>query len=347
MNLALKLASVTLVAGCITSTAHAQITQFRNGDVADANAINRNFTTVSNAAAAAQATAGDAATAANGAQAAADAAAAAAGAAQNAADGAQGTANQARSTADQARAAVTQLQGRIDPLLAVVQRSGSEVRFTALPDFTRGVEFDTGTAVRFGDEFENTDPIFFRRVRFGGSNSNVSGLDLVLGDDPNNSSADFFRIGTEDANGSNYQDRFFFRSDGVAAKPGGGSWAAISDRRTKRDIEPLQGALERLLELRGTTFFYKEPEKYGGTAEKQIGFVAQEVEQVFPQWVHQLHDGTKFVSITGFEALTVESLRELTDRNAALEKQNAALIERLARIERQLGLAPSAVPTGR
>ena len=64
-----------------------------------------------------------------------------------------------------------------------------------------------------------------------------------------------------------------------------------SDERLKRNIVPLRGALERVLQLRGVTFEWNElgqqetQQESGG--EPQIGFIAQEVETVFPQWVRQ------------------------------------------------------------
>jgi hypothetical protein len=39
--------------------------------------------------------------------------------------------------------------------------------------------------------------------------------------------------------------------------------------------------------------------------------VAQEVEEVFPEWVGRDSEGSKTVCIRGFEALTIEALREL------------------------------------
>ncbi|MCA1779879.1 MAG: tail fiber domain-containing protein, partial [Xanthomonadaceae bacterium] len=63
-------------------------------------------------------------------------------------------------------------------------------------------------------------------------------------------------------NGSNFTDRLFLQSNGDflvtanAFKPGGGSWASSSDARLKKNIEPLRGALPRLLQLAGVTFEY-------------------------------------------------------------------------------------------
>ena len=116
--------------------------------------------------------------------------------------------------------------------------------------------------------------------------------------------------------------------EGDAFKPGGGAWGVVSDRRLKKNIEPLAGALDQLLKLRSVTFEYKEPEKVHQFPGKQTGFIAQEVEQVFPEWVTTNAEGFKAVTVRSFESLAVQALRELRNEKdaeiAALKKQLAA-----------------------
>jgi len=108
---------------------------------------------------------------------------------------------------------------------------------------------------------------------------------------------------------------------GTARKPGGGSWTNSSDERLKKNIRTLDNALKRLLGLNGVTFEWKEPAKYGNLAGQQIGLVAQEVEKVFPQWVGTGPDGFKEITVRGFEALTIEALRELKKEIDELAKR--------------------------
>jgi hypothetical protein len=63
------------------------------------------------------------------------------------------------------------------------------------------------------------------------------------------------------------------------------NFTIFSDARLKKDIKPLEGALDRLLQLRGVTFEWKEPEKHANMTGRQRGFIAQEVEKVMPEWV--------------------------------------------------------------
>ena len=135
-----------------------------------------------------------------------------------------------------------------------------------------------------------------------------------------------------------------------AFKIGGGSWSVPSDARLKKNVADLHGSLDRLLRLRSVSFEYKDPAKGVGPG-PQIGFIAQEVREVLPQWVTEGPDGMLAVSVTGFESLTVDALRELRaekDRQIAeLKSENTAQKERLDRLERAVETMqrPAAAPT--
>lgn len=107
-----------------------------------------------------------------------------------------------------------------------------------------------------------------------------------------------------------------------ASKPGGGEWTASSDIAYKTNVNTLQGALEKLLELRGVTYEWKEPEKHGNMTGTQMGMIAQEVEKVFPEWVETDPDGFKLLTIRGFPALVVEAVRSLEARLKSLEEKS-------------------------
>jgi hypothetical protein len=124
---------------------------------------------------------------------------------------------------------------------------------------------------------------------------------------------------------------FTLHVNGTAGKPGGGSWAAASDSRLKKNVEDLKGVLGKLLQLHGVTFEYKDPEAINELPGTQVGMIAQEVEKVFPNWVDEGADGYKRLTFRGFEALVVEALRELRDEKDA---KIASLEERLERLER-------------
>ncbi|MBX3373798.1 MAG: tail fiber domain-containing protein [Phycisphaeraceae bacterium] len=121
---------------------------------------------------------------------------------------------------------------------------------------------------------------------------------------------------------------------GDAAKPGGGSWSVASDARLKTGVDDLHGSLDALLALRGVSFEYIDPESISELPGRQVGFIAQEVEQVFPQWVDEAGDGYKRLTIRGFEAIAVEALRELrAEKDAQIEAQQAQIEAQQSDIE--------------
>jgi hypothetical protein len=137
-----------------------------------------------------------------------------------------------------------------------------------------------------------------------------------------------FAFGTDPVAAANAV-RVEFRDDGTVFKSSGSaSWDVVSDQRLKTAIAPLENALESLLQLRGVRFEYSLPALHDGIAlpqGEQVGFLAQEVRQVFPDWVGETDEGYLFVGERGTTALLVEALRELDARNVALEQRIAAL----------------------
>lgn len=106
--------------------------------------------------------------------------------------------------------------------------------------------------------------------------------------------------------------------DGVPYTGGGGPWAAYSDRRLKHNIHPIVRPLETMTRLHGVCYEYRDTAD-GKPAGVRMGVLAQEVEAVVPQWVGEL-DGYKTTQLSAFEALAIESFKELTARVTALEE---------------------------
>jgi Chaperone of endosialidase len=110
-----------------------------------------------------------------------------------------------------------------------------------------------------------------------------------------------------------------------------------SDIRLKKNVQPLEGALDQLLRLKGVTFEWINPDVAGRKAGTQRGFIAQDVEKVFPEWIGSDKDGYKSVSVNQIEALEVESIRQLNDRankaEARADKLQAQLDKQQAEID--------------
>ena len=79
---------------------------------------------------------------------------------------------------------------------------------------------------------------------------------------------------------SSYTGAFIFYGDGTPKNTSGTNWAAISDSRLKENVVPLTGALDKLNILNPVTYKWKINSEVSET-----GFIAQEVQQVFPDAV--------------------------------------------------------------
>ena len=116
-----------------------------------------------------------------------------------------------------------------------------------------------------------------------------------------------------------------------------------SDARYKTHVAGIENALDAILNLRGVTYDYDRaqwPDK-NFPAGNQIGFVAQDIEKVFPELVTKDEKGYRSVAYTGVIPVLVEAVKtlkiqlddkqkqidELRANNAELKRQNAEIAD--------------------
>jgi hypothetical protein len=123
--------------------------------------------------------------------------------------------------------------------------------------------------------------------------------------------------------GGNYSNTYRLYIHGSAYCTG--SWAG-SDIRWKKNIEPLQQELPKILQLQGVHYRWRSNEfpEMGFDDHKQIGLIAQEVEKVFPELVNTDDNGYKAVS---YEKLTVVLLEALKEQQKMIEEQQKSIEE--------------------
>lgn len=112
-----------------------------------------------------------------------------------------------------------------------------------------------------------------------------------------------------------------------------GSLTASSDIRFKKDIVPITNALASILKLRGVSYNWntKAFNEKGFQDTPQIGFIAQEVELLYPELVLTDSEGYKSVD---YSKITVVLLQALKEQQAIIEKQKeAAVIQHAQTIE--------------
>lgn len=115
-----------------------------------------------------------------------------------------------------------------------------------------------------------------------------------------------------------------------------------SDFRFKQGISPLENATDMVNQLKAVRYNYRVSEfpQEGFPADAQIGFVAQDLETVFPHLVHTRPDGYKWVDYAKMTPILAQSMIEMNQRiekleaeNQALKTQNAAYQALLKRVE--------------
>lgn len=123
---------------------------------------------------------------------------------------------------------------------------------------------------------------------------------------------------------------------------------ASSDKRLKENIQPLDFSLEKLLSLNAVQYDWKDKEKFG--QQHEIGFIAQDLEKVYPEVVRTDKDsGFKSVSYDKLVAPIIEALKvfnarmmKLFDRTeqhtreiASVKQENAELKARVEKTEKE------------
>ncbi len=111
---------------------------------------------------------------------------------------------------------------------------------------------------------------------------------------------------------------------------GTGATNCTSDIRLKERVTPIDGALEKILSLRGVTFHWRDADRSGP---EHLGVIAQDVEGAFPQAVSTMQAGdlndAKAVDYAVLVAPLIEAVR-------TLKAENDALRTRLERIEAKI-----------
>ena len=112
-----------------------------------------------------------------------------------------------------------------------------------------------------------------------------------------------------------------------------------SDKRFKKNIRKIESALDKVLLLNGVTYDWRVDEfksrKFSNT--KQVGFIAQNVEEVLPEVVQTYGDGYKAVDYAKITALLNEAVKEqqiqIEQQAQVIRSQQAALSSVLVEVQ--------------
>lgn len=157
-----------------------------------------------------------------------------------------------------------------------------------------------------------------------------------------------------------------------------GTFVQPSDRKLKKDIKPFVSALDKLMALAPVTYYYKNEKESGINLPKELqyGFIAQDLETVFPELVtnqvlnlsttgnsgnqkaslnsdekelvsenansattiieKSTKEEFKGINYTGLISILTESIKEQQSLIEELKKQNKLLTERVCKIENKI-----------
>jgi len=117
-----------------------------------------------------------------------------------------------------------------------------------------------------------------------------------------------------------------------------GTIGACSDLRYKTNFSKIENPLNKVLSLNGLHYDWKVEEfkENNFTKDRQIGFIAQEIEEIFPEMVLTDAKGYKSVDYARLTPVLVEAIKELKTLNDELKGKNEKLEENSQKIEARL-----------
>jgi len=120
-----------------------------------------------------------------------------------------------------------------------------------------------------------------------------------------------------------------------------GAWSG-SDARWKQDIQPITGALDKVLQLSGVSYNWRKDEFPENKFDDKthLGLIAQDLENIIPELVTTGPDGYKGIDYNGLAPLLIGAIQEQQGQIASLKNQIASFanntIARFVKVETNL-----------
>jgi trimeric autotransporter adhesin len=116
------------------------------------------------------------------------------------------------------------------------------------------------------------------------------------------------------------------------------SGSSLSDRRLKKNIEPLKSSLGKVMHLQGVSYEWREEENAGRgfNKDRQIGLIAQDVEAVIPELIHTDSEGYKALAYDKVVPVLIEAIKEQQGMISDLKKVNSEKESRIVKLENAL-----------
>lgn len=123
---------------------------------------------------------------------------------------------------------------------------------------------------------------------------------------------------------------------------GTGNYVSVSDGRLKQSVQPLEGVLERVARLNPSSYSFRSDV----TSRSTFGFIAQEVEPLFPELISKGRIGDTQEEVytldsSGFGVIAIAAIHELLEmgnaENARLRAENEAMQQQINSLAERLG----------
>lgn len=125
-------------------------------------------------------------------------------------------------------------------------------------------------------------------------------------------------------------DKFVVVNGSATGRYTTSGWTHSSDIRLKQNIEKLGNVLPSIKQLQGVTYSFKSDAQNIS----QIGFIAQDVEKLFPQLVTTDSNGFKSIAYGQVSAVLVEAIKEQQNIIETQQEEIDALKQRVSELEK-------------
>ena len=122
----------------------------------------------------------------------------------------------------------------------------------------------------------------------------------------------------------------------VVMSAAGTLFTSSSDRRLKANFAPYNNVLGKLLKVKTYSFDWMDPEH----GSRDIGFIAQEIMEIFPEVVFQNQTDKYYgINYSQFTPILVEAVKEQQQQIDDLKRENEALREQINLIIQAIGIS--------
>jgi hypothetical protein len=190
-----------------------------------------------------------------------------------------------------------------------------------------------GARIRFNNSIQTDN----NWTLYGATSNTVANNDLNVFNIFHNSSGNIVRIESDGADGlvgiaGRNPTTNALEVNGTASKNVAGSWLANSDERLKKNIQNMDSEtiLQKILAMRGVTYEWNDDKTgYNRPEGIQYGFIAQDLQKIWPTKVTEDNDGFLQTAYSDYDAMFVEAFKAQQKQIEALQKENDAYLEQL------------------